>query len=62
MRDVMSAVPGIEREYAIQRLNPAFRMVDLTCEISVAHGAQHDHPPGVQALEDGERDIDRSAS
>jgi len=51
MSDVMLAVPGVEREHAIERLKPAFRMLDRPREIGVPHRAKHGDPPGVEMLE-----------
>lgn len=54
MRNVMPAVPGIQREHTIERLQPGLGMIDLAREIGIAHGAENHDPPRVHAFQNRE--------
>src|SRR5688572_800716 len=48
VRNVMIAVPGIERDILIERYNSQFRMFESPIEIVSRHGFQKLYPPMVQ--------------
>jgi hypothetical protein len=54
MRDVVLAMPGVQRDQPIQRAQPVFGMAELALEIGILHIAQDVKPAFVDSFEQRE--------